>query len=55
MTDHTKSLKDHLVEQFRDRYFATIQLFRIPEKTSPWYKKHVEAFIQFLPDIRLRD
>lgn len=55
MTDHTKSTKDHLVEQFWDRYFATIQLFRIPEKISPWYKKHVEAFIQFLPDIRLRD
>ncbi len=55
MTDHTKSIKDHLVEQFWDRYFTTIRLFRISEKTSPWYKKHVEAFIQFLPDIRLRD
>jgi integron integrase len=48
-----KSTKNPHVEQFWKDYFETIRLFRIPEKTFPWYQKHVESFIQFLPEIRL--
>ena len=41
------------IEQFWDGYFETIRLFRVPENAHSWYQKHVETFIQYLPDIRL--
>ena len=41
------------VEQFWEGYFTTLSLFRVPDSTFPWYRKHIEAFINFLPDTRL--
>ena len=49
----TASTEDPRIKQFWDDYIQTVQLFRIPENAHSWYQKHVEAFIQYLPAIRL--
>lgn len=41
------------VEQFWSRYFDLLRQFRVPEKALPWYRKHVEEFIDKHPDRRL--
>ena len=51
--ESTISTKIPRIEQFWDDYFETIRLFRVPENTHSWYRKHVESFIQYIPDIRL--
>ena len=33
---------------------AVLDAFRIPERYRPWYQKHVEQFIAFQSDIRLK-
>ena len=47
------SSEDPRIKQFWDGYFETIRLFHIPESAHPWYQKHVAAFIQYFPEIRL--
>ena len=42
-------------EQFWDRYFAIIRQFRVPEKSFPWYRRHVQSFIRDNPNLRLQD
>ncbi len=42
-------------QAFWVRYFSVLSTFRIPEKTHPWYQKHVEQFIAFLPDTQLQN
>ena len=51
--ESTISTEDPRIKQFWDGYFETIQLFRVPENRHSWYQKHVEAFIRYLPAIRL--
>ncbi len=41
------------IEQFWEGYFTTLKLFRIPVGAHPWYRKHIEDFINFLPETRL--
>ncbi len=47
------STEDPRIKQFWDGYIEIIRLFRIPENAHSWYRKHIEAFIQYLPAIRL--
>jgi len=42
-------------ERFWIRYLEILKLFRTPEKNLPWYRKHIEGFIDDHPDIRLRE
>ena len=44
---------DSQIEQFWNRYLSLCQKFRIPEKALPWYRRHVQAFIDQHPGIRL--
>lgn len=43
------------IQAFWDRYFSVLSVFRIPEKSHPWYQRHVEQFIDFIPDTRLQN
>ena len=45
--------EDPRINQFWECYFETLQLFRVPSKRLPWYRKHIEAFIEYTPNIRL--
>ena len=47
------SPEDPRINQFWERYFETLRLFRVPDKSFPWYCKHIEAFIECTPDIPL--
>ena len=52
-SDVTNPAKEQQIAGFWQRYQEILQLFRIPEKARPWYRKHVEAFIKDSPDKRL--
>lgn len=52
--DRSKSTSDLRVARFWERYIGVLKLFRVPEKAHPWYRKHVEAFIEQFPGIRLQ-
>jgi integron integrase len=41
------------IKLFWEWYFETLRLFRIPDRSFPWYRKHIEAFIECTPDIPL--
>ena len=43
------------VELFWKRYISTIERFRIAEQTRPWYRKHVQEFINAYPNIKLKE
>lgn len=43
------------VDRFWARYTEVLKLFRIPERALPWYQKHIQAFIDDHPDVRLRE
>ena len=47
------SPEDLRINQFWECYFETLQLFRVPDKSLPWYRKHIETFIEYTPNIRL--
>ena len=51
--ESTTSIENSRIRQFWDSYFEVLRLFRIPESNHIWYQKHVEAFIQFAPKVRL--
>ncbi|MCU7875771.1 MAG: site-specific integrase, partial [Candidatus Thiodiazotropha sp. (ex Lucinoma borealis)] len=36
-------------------YSEVLKLFRIPERTMPWYRRHIEIFIDDHPDVRLQE
>lgn len=46
---------DQRIDHFWSNYEHIAQLFRVPEKVIPWYRRHIESFLQDFPDIRLRD
>jgi len=45
---------NHRTQAFWDRYITILNVFRVPERYHPWYQKHVEQFISFQPEIRLK-
>jgi integron integrase len=53
--DSTNLPKNQRVEQFWAGYFDILRLFRVVRSTHPWYRKHIEAFINDAADIRLID
>jgi integron integrase len=44
----------HRVEQFWIRYIDVLKLFRIPERSLPWYRRNVQEFIDAHPETRLQ-
>ena len=43
------------IENFWNRYLDIARTFRVPEKALPWYRKHVEEFIDKHPEQRLAE
>ncbi len=43
------------IGRFWTRYIEVIRAFGVPQKAQPWYRKHVERFIDAHPDVRLAD
>ncbi len=38
-------IPDPRIDQFWTRYLALLKTFRVPEKARPWYRTHVQSFI----------
>ncbi|MES9854664.1 MAG: hypothetical protein ABW170_22865 [Candidatus Thiodiazotropha sp. L084R] len=53
--DLAKQTIDPRVANFWFQYMDILSLFRIPDKTRQWYRRHIEQFISDHPDIRLRN
>jgi len=51
----TRNPSDARVDQFWTQYLQVLQRFRIPEKSRPWYRKHVEGFLDDNREVRLRE
>ena len=47
-------ISDPRVTRFWRKYTETLKLFRIPARSIPWYRRHIEGFISDWPDTRLR-
>ncbi len=43
------------IDRFWTRYFEVLKLFRVPERSIPWYQKHIQAFIAAHPSTRLQE
>lgn len=41
-------------QHFWNQYLSTLDAFRVPEKSRPWYARHCQAFIAAHPDVKLR-
>lgn len=48
------SVNSPQAQAFWDRYFALLNVFRVPKRYHSWYQKHVEQFIGFQSNIRLK-
>ncbi len=46
---------DASVERFWDRYFEILRRFGVAARARPWYRRHVEAFIDAHRGLRLRE
>ena len=46
---------DPRIEQFWTRYLEVLRLFRVPKRALPWYRKHVQGFIDDHPGVRLQE
>ncbi len=42
------------IDRFWTKYFEVLKMFRVPERFHPWYQKHIQAFIDVHPSIRLQ-
>jgi integron integrase len=51
--ESSKLVENSKIEKFWVDYFTTLKLFRIPERSHIWYRKHIESFINYFPNIRL--
>lgn len=47
--------KDPRIDKFWNKYSDILRLFRIPERAIPWYRRHIQTFINDHPNIRLRE
>jgi len=43
------------IDRFWAKYIGVLKLFRIPERSHPWYQKHIQEFVDEHPSIRLQD
>ncbi len=43
------------IDRFWDRYFEVLKLFRVPDRSLPWYQKHIQSFIDDHPTTRLQE
>ncbi|MES9925250.1 MAG: integron integrase [Candidatus Thiodiazotropha endolucinida] len=50
-----ESSTDPRIEIFWSRYSDVLKLFRIPERSVPWYRRHIEFFIADHPNTRLKE
>ncbi len=48
-------ISDARIEAFWKNYLLVLKKFRVPDKALPWYRKHVQAFIDKHPGTRLRE
>ncbi|MES9987909.1 MAG: site-specific integrase [Candidatus Thiodiazotropha endolucinida] len=53
--ENRESSTDPRIEIFWRRYSDVLKLFRIPERTIPWYRRHIEFFIADHPNTRLKE
>ncbi len=49
-TDDYVTRTNIVSRQFREIFFNTRSLFRIPEGAHPWYKKYIAAFSLIVPE-----
>ncbi len=54
MVSRTPS-SDPRIERFWTRYLEVLRLFRVPDSALPWYRKHVQGFLDDHPGIRLQE
>ena len=52
--ERSQPAADERAARFWTRYLKVLADFRVPEKVRPWYRRHVQAFIDQYPDTRLR-
>lgn len=52
--DMSKNANDARIARFWERYISVLRLFRVPERSHPWYRKHVQSFIDHSAGIRLQ-
>lgn len=52
--DRSQPAADERAARFWTRYIRVLTDFRVPEKARPWYRRHVQAFIDHHPDTKLR-
>ncbi|MEJ2619064.1 MAG: integron integrase [Candidatus Thiodiazotropha sp.] len=45
---------DPRIAKFWQNYTELLKRFRIPQKSLPWYRRHVEAFLDDHPNVRLK-
>lgn len=48
-------LRQQRIARFWKRYIQELRLCQVPDTALPWYRKHVQAFIDFAPHTRLAD
>ncbi|MCP3663513.1 MAG: integron integrase [Gammaproteobacteria bacterium] len=53
--DNREQPKDPRIETFWSRYNDLLKLFRIPVRTIPWFRRHIEIFIDEHPNTRLKE
>jgi hypothetical protein len=52
-SDDRNNRKNH-IEQFWEHYFSILNRYGIKQSAHPWYRKHIQQFIDQHPHIRLR-
>lgn len=48
-------LRQQQIARFWRRYIRELRLHQVPDAALPWYRKHVQAFIDFAPHTRLAE
>lgn len=48
-------LQQRRIACFWKRYIRELRLCQVPDTALPWYRKHVQAFINFAPQTRLAE
>ena len=55
MSGNPSGASSRTVQRFWHNYFSILAKASIPERSRPWYRKHVEAYIRAHPGYRLAD
>ena len=48
-------LRQQRIARFWKRYIRELRLYQVPDTALPWYRRHVQGFIDFDPHTRLAD